>query len=240
MILYFTSTSTRQMKASMRAGIVGYIASPRHFSLPTGNIAWGMDNGCFVDDAPERMHARSRGGTPKTVGPKGYDEALYIKRMEATTDRAPTCKFVNAPDVFGDIDATLVRSEPWLPRIRAYGYPAGLVAQDGCTVATLALWWDKFDTLFLGGTDAFKTAQARALVGEAKRRNKWCHLGRCNSLKRLRWAEAIGCDSADGTKLAFMPDKALKDWLRWVNRIQNHTALFDMQTEDLFDNEEPA
>jgi hypothetical protein len=31
-------------------------------------------------------------------------------------------------------------------------------------------------------------------------------MGRVNSLKRLRYASAIGCDTADGTYVAFAPD----------------------------------
>jgi hypothetical protein len=81
--------------------------------------------------------------------------------------------------------------------------------------------WPWFDVLFLGGSTAWKLGPAaRRLTAEAKARGKRVHMGRVNSLRRLRYADATGCDSADGTFLAFGPDvnlPALLGWLRVVN-----------------------
>lgn len=41
-----------------------------------------------------------------------------------------------------------------------------------------------------------------------------------NSLRRLTYAAAIGCHSADGTYLAYGPDRNLPTLLRWL-RIAN-------------------
>ena len=60
---------------------------------------------------------------------------------------------------------------------------------------------------------------------EAKRRGKHVHMGRVNSKTRYRYAEAIGCDSVDGTYLAFGPDENLPKLLSWVDSIQNQTAI---------------
>lgn len=46
------------------------------------------------------------------------------------------------------------------------------------------------------------------------------HVGRVNSLKRLRYAVSIGGDSVDGTYLVFAPDHnlvTLQYWLLVVN-----------------------
>ena len=70
--------------------------------------------------------------------------------------------------------------------------------------------------LFIGGTTEWKLGRhARALVREAKQRGKHVHMGRVNSAKRYRYAEAIGCDSADGTFLTFGPDANLPRLLAW-------------------------
>lgn len=44
-------------------------------------------------------------------------------------------------------------------------------------------------------------------------------MGRVNSLRRLRHAAAIGCDSADGTYLAFGPDRNLPRLLDWIGAV---------------------
>ena len=62
--------------------------------------------------------------------------------------------------------------------------------------------WDEFDCLFIGGDDAFKeSGLIRRTCREAKRRHKWVHMGRVNSLRRMLIALDFGVDSVDGTYL---------------------------------------
>lgn len=85
---------------------------------------------------------------------------------------------------------------------------------------------------FIGGSDGWKLGpHARALTAEAKRRGKWVHMGRVNSLKRFRYAESIGCDSCDGTYLRFGPDKNLPKLLSWVGDLTDRPGLFHLHTE---------
>lgn len=180
----------------MVAGELGFIDTPKQQNRRPAGVTWIADNGCFG---------------------KGYpgDEAWFAWLIRHAED-APRCLFATAPDVVGDAQATLERSRPWLPRIRALGYPAALVAQDG--LEHLAVPWDEFDALFIGGSTEWKLGpEARALVNEAKARGKHVHMGRVNSGKRYRYAEAIGCDTVDGTFLAFGPTQnltRLRAWLR--------------------------
>jgi hypothetical protein len=110
----------------------------------------------------------------------------------------------------------MIRSLPWLPKIRALGYPAAFVAQDGLEALTVP--WDEFDVLFIGGSTEWKLGRhARALVAEAKWRGKHVHMGRVNSRSRYRYAEHIGCDSVDGTYLTFGPDVLLPNVLSWLD-----------------------
>lgn len=114
-----------------------------------------------------------------------------------------------------DAVATLDRSLPWLPKIRALGIPAALAVQDG--QESLPVPWDVVDVLFIAGTTEWKLGpHARRLVREAKQRGKAVHMGRVNSGRRFRYAEAIGCDSVDGTTLAQYPDATLPDVLTWL------------------------
>ena len=72
----------------------------------------------------------------------------------------------------------------------------------------------------IGGTTSWKLGPAAAgLAAQARRRGLWVHLGRVNSLRRLRYAQAIGCHSVDGTFLAFGPDRNLPTLLRWLGEL---------------------
>jgi hypothetical protein len=68
---------------------------------------------------------------------------------------------------------------------------------------------------------------ARDLTTQASVRGKWVHMGRVNSLKRLRYAEMIGCDSVDGTYLTFAPDENLPRLLGWLRDLDTQIPLWD-------------
>lgn len=193
-------TSSPKVHAAMRAGTIGYIDTPAQGNKRPDGVAWCADNGAFSDN---------------------FDEDQWWRFLVANAYAAADCLFAVAPDVVGDHSATLARSLPWLPKIRALGYPAAFVLQDGATADTVP--WGDFDALFIGGTTEFKlSAEARALAAEAKRRGKWLHMGRVNSERRWRYAAAIGCDSADGTYLTFGPDANLPKLLAWTRNNDQH------------------
>lgn len=210
----------------MTIGLLDCIETPRQGNRPVQGAAWCADNGCFTDK---------------------WSEDEWWKFLTDNAHRAGSCTFAVAPDEVGDAWATHLRSMPWLAKIRALGYPAAYVAQNGARGDRLP--WGHFDCLFLGGSlecapcgyvwrESRKPRRdepcphcsrplaewklgpvARALTFEAKRRGKWVHMGRVNSLKRLRYAAAIGCDSADGTFVAFGPDANLPRVLGWLRDV---------------------
>lgn len=49
-------------------------------------------------------------------------------------------------------------------------------------------------------------------------------MGRVNSGKRLKLADNWGCDTADGTFLAFGPDKNLPRLLAWLENLGGKPA----------------
>jgi len=177
---------------------VGLLLTPNMGNVPDlTDQCWAADNGCFT--------TRVR-----------FDLARYLRWLARWPAAARArCLFATAPDVVGDAAATWARSAPVLPALRTLGYPAALVAQDGIAPERLA--WDAFDVLFVGGTTAFKLADATyALAAEARARGKWTHLGRVNSGPRFHAARAAGYDSADGSLLCFGPTTnrpRLEAWL---------------------------
>lgn len=162
-----------------------------------------------------RMGQRPRVGqmwaadTGRFNSPHEYSDTKYLAWLARMP--AVSCLFATAPDVVGDAEATLAMSLPMLPKIRALGYRAALVAQDG--LEALPVPWDDFDCLFVGGTTKWKLSEAAyQLVADARRYGKWTHMGRVNSWQRFRTAAAAGYDSADGTVLRFDPNRPVGTW----------------------------
>lgn len=196
---YFATASGPKVRAAMDCGLLGQIVTPATGNRLEPGRRWCADNAAFT------------GGYPG-------DDA-YLAWL---TDRLPMvaeCAFAVAPDVPFGAAATLKLSAPMLPRIRALGYPVALCAQDG--LEDLTVPWDDFDVLFIAGSTDWKLSPAAALIArEAKVRGKWVHMGRVNSWRRLQYAAAIGCDSCDGTYLAFGPDRNLPTLLDWLDEAE--------------------
>lgn len=203
MLFYGNPCSSDRVMAAMQAGMIGYIDTPAQGNVRPAGVAWVADNGCYSDR---------------------FDEAKWWRFLVSNTHAAASCAFATAPDVVGDAAATLARSTPWLAKIRALGYPVAFVAQNG--FAETDVPWRDFDVLFIGGDDVFKLGpEGRAAVREAKARGMWVHMGRVNSEKRWRYADALGVDSVDGTYLRFGPDVNLPKLLAWT-RNNDQGALF--------------
>lgn len=204
---YLANPSTPKVRDAMQAGHLGMIATPAQGNALMLGVTWAADNGVF-------------GG--HYLGDEEYLAWLAHWPLWA----AHSCLFAVAPDVVGDAAATLERSAPMLPRIREYGIPAALAAQNG--LEDLTVPWDDFDVLFIGGDTAWKIGPAaRALIAEARVRGKRVHMGRVNSHRRLRYAAAIGCHSVDGTYLAFGPDVNLPKLLGWLREVDGQGALWE-------------
>jgi hypothetical protein len=191
---------------------LGMIVQPKTFREGylgrAGLYTWvAIDNGRFTE-ADRRLFR-----------PTEYDR-LIGEGLERAGDHL---LFAVAPDVPFDWAGTLRLSRPWLRRIRRMGCPVALCAQEGMTVGSIP--WDEFDTLFIGGADAFKEgALVEAACKEAKRLGKWTHMGRVNGLRRLRIALEFGVDSVDGTYLLHesrkgRPEEAPCDVVGWLRKI---------------------
>jgi hypothetical protein len=186
----------------MRGGLLGQIVTPAAGNRLLDGVDWIADNSIFGDKYP--------------------GDAEYLGWLDRYADRADRCAFAVAPDVVCDADATLARSLPLLAPIRARAGRVAYVAQNGATADSLP--WHLFDVLFLGGDTEWKLGPAaRALVDAARRLGRAVHMGRVNSLRRLRYADAIGCHTADGTYLAFGPTRNLPSLLAWLRDVEQPT-----------------
>lgn len=208
-MIYLGNPSTAPIRAAMAAGRIGCLLNPGTGSGAPPGATWAADNAKFGKSWP------------------GHDRWWkWLTRMRHEHDPA-LCLFAVAPDVVGDAAATLAESRPWLARIRELGLPVAFVAQDGCSEPGL-IPWGELDVLFLGGSDRFKLgAEARVVAAAARGVEVPVHMGRVNSRRRLRYAEALGCSSADGTYLTFGPDLNLGRLSRWMAESERSIALWE-------------
>jgi hypothetical protein len=161
LLLVSGATATMRREQSRRLGFL-FVPSQRALPPDTNGRPWAADNGAFA----------------------GFDEPAFVEMLAGLAGREGGL-FVSAPDVVGDAAATLARFEEWEPRIRAFGLPVALVAQDGLTPGEVP--WPRIAALSVGGTTAWKLGpDAAALVAEAKRRGKWAHIGRVNTRRRFK------------------------------------------------------
>lgn len=165
-MIYLVSSLAKTIRERVLAGEFALLVTPysnyKLDDLP--GIVWAADNGCFSAKwKPDR----------------------WWNWLTRNAKHAPSCLFATSPDVVGDHLATMTRTMPWVPRIRALGYAVAFVLQDGCTDHTMVPWND-IDWVFVGGTDAYKESEnVRLLLAHAQSIGVRCHMGRVNSLRRM-------------------------------------------------------
>lgn len=165
---------------------LGQLMRPGNGNVPTLDY-WAADNGAFC----------------------GFDADGFLGMLERLS---PMAKWVAAPDVVGDWRATTRCFEEWEPKIRELGFSVAYVLQDGCQEVP----WARIECLFVGGTTEYKlSAESAAWIAQAKERDKLVHVGRVNSVKRMRWCFDRGVDSIDGTQVSMFPGI----WLFWTLEI---------------------
>lgn len=180
--------------------------------------SWAGDNGAFT----------------KAKGGFSADKFRAMLRRPALLAAQATCRFIVAPDklvvlpcgtVVGDARDTLDQFTAWAEEIRSVGYPVALVAQNGLETMLDDVPWHLVDVLFIGGSTEWKISQAAAVCCvRAHSEGKKTHMGRVNSGKRMRIAQEMGCDTADGTFLAFGPAKNLPRLIVWLDECEKRAS----------------
>lgn len=154
-----------------------------------------------------------------------WEERKWRDWLEKTIPKIDNCLFATVPDTVGDHEETIKQWKQYSPTVRSLGYKPAFVAQNGCDYTTVP--WDECDAVFLGGDDNFKLSpSAREIVAVGKQHGKWVHMGRVNSYKRCKLASEWGCDSVDGTHIAFAPDVETKVVVDWMRRLEMEQPLW--------------
>lgn len=191
------------VRPALRHPSVGWMLTPDTRNRPPAHGYFAIDNACFAS-------------------PEAFRWERYARFIERTYD-PERCLFVAAPDVPFDAEGTLQRFEQYRPEMPA-AVRVALVTQDGMGVEDVP--WARVDAVFVGGTTTWKTGhESQAIVTAARDRGKWVHMGRVNSLRRLRVAASMGCDSVDGTFLKRAPDHNEARMLRWLASLEREPLM---------------
>lgn len=215
-MLYLSGSTNHKIEPAMRDAGIGVIVQPGsgYVDRLSRFPFWAADNGCF---------------NPTTY----IGDDAWLSWLDRLPRRG--CLFAVVPDVSrrldgslgGDPVATWEKFVEYGPLVQDMAFPAALAAQDGIeSMSNVADQLDALDCLFLAGSTEWKIGpEAEALARAARLAGKWVHMGRCNSRSRLERARAMGCNSADGTFLAFGPDKNLPRLRRWLLWLEGHPPL---------------
>ena len=148
-----------------------------------------------------------------------FSESRYLSMIDKIT--VPVL-WITLPDEVANPHRT---NELWQEWINYVDYPRAYVGQDGCE--DMEIPWDDLTCFFIGGTTDWKLSKTAAdLVKEAKLLNKWVHMGRVNSDKRLSYAYRIGCDSVDGTRYSKFSKIELLKALLYIDSLERQLSLF--------------
>jgi hypothetical protein len=201
-VIILVSGATATLREYSGSGHFGQLIVPRSGNVPAG-LPWACDNDAF----------------------SGFD-ATTFRKMLARVQGKPGCLFVACPDVVCDPAGTLVLFREWSPEIASGGQPIAFVGQDGCESGPIP--WDQFQTLFIGGSTQWKESRsAMALCDQAKSRGKWVHVGRVNTLRRIRKLWDWGTvDSVDGTTFSKWPRVYMPEAIRWLSTLGAQPTLF--------------
>ena len=202
-VLLLVSGGTKTVNRLIQHPNLGVLITPAAGNAPPPKgVFWACDNGCFG----------------------GFDEVLFLTMLAKIAGRHD-CRFVTAPDVVGDSDATLKLWYKWAPKIVDAGQSPAFVAQDGQTVETMP-WGRGMGAVFIGGTTRFKLGnESVRILHAANQRNVWTHMGRVNTFRRIMFAQTLGVDSIDGSKFSRWSETYLPQTLDFMEHLDRQKMI---------------
>jgi hypothetical protein len=203
-MMLLVNGATRTLRALRAAGRgnVGQLLSPKASNRIIPGMHWAVDNGSY----------------------SGFDAVQFAKLL-SRREGQPRCLWVAAPDRPCDARRTLQLYRIWREYLNSRLWPIALVLQNG--QESLELPWNELSAVFIGGNTAWKLSRAAAdLASEAKGRGLSVHMGRVNSLRRLRAAANMGCDSVDGGCMSMFPDRWIALYSRYCYYIDSQPMMF--------------
>lgn len=182
MIAYAAFTSNRRSLAAVRGSGWRVLLSPAT-SLKHYGIRYALDNGAW---------SAFVAGVPFKVEP--FERA--VAEIGAGAD------FIVAPDIVAGGLESLALSVSWLPRLLLVAKVVLIAVQDGMTPADVAHYLSDRVGIFVGGTTEWKEATMAIWGALARSCGAVCHVGRVNTVRRIRLCAAAGATSFDGSSVS--------------------------------------
>ena len=141
-----------------------------------------------------------------------WDADVYIRYLDWAAEQEHQPLWAAGPDVVANAAETFRNWEKYAPKVRQYGWPLAFVAQDGMTPDDVP---EEASVVFIGGTYKWKWRNVPEFASTPSR----IHVGRVNTLFRLRRCEELGVESVDGTGWFRRPESEfiqLEDFLAGI------------------------
>ena len=185
MIAYASNTGTLRNVDAIRKAGWRVLLTPKDLGRrPHSGIPFALDNGAWTAFQQKRP----------------FDDARFLRLVES---HGAMADFVIVPDIVAGGTKSLDFSLSWIPRLRHLRRLL-LPLQDGMTVERISdvLRDHPRLGLFLGSSTEWKlkTMYSWGVVACASRR--YYHVGRVNTMRRIRLAAEAGADSFDGTSVS--------------------------------------
>jgi hypothetical protein len=189
--------------------LVGRLLTPNHHTVPEGTWSefTAMDNMAYSN----------------------WSGPAFLRMLDTHRARAADVRWVACPDVVGDWRATRARFGGWRAKIERAGYRVAYVIQDGQPPDEVP--WDSIAAVFVGGTDRGKHSREAFLAcGEAKERGLLVHVGRVNSVRRVRNFFGV-MNSFDGLSYSKFARVKLPPVIQWLRYNAPEEARFNLLDE---------
>lgn len=182
MVSYASRTGTkRNLDALRRAG--WHLLVSAKGTLRNEGMPYALDNGAWT--------AYQQG--------QAFDEEAFLRAVDKLGELA---EWIVLPDIVEGGLASLDYSLRWMERLRGIPTRLLIAVQDGMQVEDVRCMLNPTVGIFVGGSTEWKEATAVAWGSVARRRNCYLHVGRVNTVRRIRICAAAGASSIDGTSVS--------------------------------------
>ena len=127
---------------------------------------------------------------------KPFDESRFVR---ALLKMGRESDWVVVPDIVSGGSSSLELSLSWLPRVLSEAPKAVLAVQDGFREEDVSSLLSPSVGVFVGGSTEWKEANISRWACLAGSRGSFCHVGRVNTVRRIRLCLEGGASSFDGT-----------------------------------------
>lgn len=179
MIAYASNTGTRRNLAALLDARWRILLTPANPRLPA-HFRFAIDNGAWT--------AHRSGGE--------FDGDAFMRVVDR---HGIAADFVVLPDVVAGGMQSLALSVSWIPRL--HGMRLLLPVQDGMERTAVMKVLEAYPAMgiFVGGSTEYKLREMGHWGATAAMLNRWLHVGRVNTARRIRLCAEAGATSFDGT-----------------------------------------